>query len=64
LIMTTRILVFVIGSATALLGCATKQVPEEPFQHVRLADYRSTAGVSAHGLDGAITVNPDQVFGH
>ena len=64
LIMKTRILVFVIGSAVAFLGCATKQVPEESFQHVRLADYQSTHGAIASGESGAITVNPDQVFGN
>ena len=63
--MKTRILVFVIGSA-ALFGCATRQVPEEPF-NARLADYRAeyrTAGVSADSRGGAITVNPEQVFGN
>ena len=59
--MKTRVLVFVIGSA-ALFGCATRQLPEEPF-HARLAEYR-TAGISADSLGGAITVNPEQVFGN
>ena len=62
--MKTRILVFVIGSAVACLGCATKQVREESSPHVRLADYQSTASATASGGSGAITVNPDQVFGN
>ena len=64
LIMKTRILVFVIGSATAFLGCAIKQTPEESFQHVRLIDYRSTDTTSASNWNGAVTVNPDRVFGN
>ena len=67
LIMKTRVLVFVLGSA-ALFGCATRQVPEEPF-NARLAEYREyrTAGVSAESRGDAIdaiTVNPEQVFGN
>jgi hypothetical protein len=57
-IMKTRVLVFVIGSV-ALFGCATRQLPQEP----RLAQYR-TAAVSADSWAGAITVNPEQVFGN
>jgi hypothetical protein len=56
--MKTRVLVFVIGSV-ALFGCATRQLPQEP----RLAEYR-TAAVSADSWAGAITVNPEQVFGN
>jgi hypothetical protein len=59
--MKTRVLLFVIGSA-ALFGCATRQLPEEPL-NARLAEYR-TAGVSADSRGGAITVNPEQVFGN
>jgi hypothetical protein len=62
--MKTRILVFVIGSATAFLGCAIKQTPDEPFQHARLVDYRSIDTTSASSWNGAVTVNPDQVFGN
>jgi hypothetical protein len=62
--MKTRILVFVIGGAVAFLGCATKRVPEESSQHARLADYQSTDSAIASGGNGAITVNPDQVFGN
>ena len=64
LIMKTRILVFVIASVVACLGCATKQVPEESFQHVRVADHQSTDSATAPGGNGAITVTPDQVFGN
>jgi hypothetical protein len=64
LIMRTRVLVFVIGSAAVLLGCATKQVPEESFQNVRLADYQPTDSATVSGGNGAITVSPDQVFGN
>ena len=61
--MKTRILVFVIGSTVALLVCATKQVPDESVQHARVASYRSTDS-GASGGSGAITVDPDQVFGN
>jgi hypothetical protein len=64
LIMKTRILVFVIGGTVALLGCATKQVPDESIQHARVASYRSTDSATASGESGAITVDPDQVFGN
>lgn len=53
--MKTRMLVVVIGIGTALLGCATKDIPEGPPQHVRLAD-------AAPGWNGALTVNADQIF--
>ena len=68
--MKTRVLVFVIGSTVALLGCATKQVPDESVQHARVATYRATASyrstdsATASGGSGAITVEPDQVFGN
>ena len=62
--MKTRILVFVIGSTVALLGCATKQVPDESVQLARVASYRSTDSATASGGNGAITVDPDQVFGN
>jgi hypothetical protein len=62
--MKTRVLVFVIASVVACLGCATKQVPEASFQHVRVADYQSTSSAAASGGNGAITVDPDQVFGN
>jgi hypothetical protein len=62
--MKTWMLAFVIGISTALLGCATKEIPEGSFQQVRLADdHRSTDTASAPSWTGAITVNADQVFG-
>ncbi len=56
--MKTRMIVFVIGIATAFLGCATKEVQDDQFSHVRVASY----SCPARGWNGAITVNPEQVF--
>jgi hypothetical protein len=60
--METRLIVFVIGIVTAVLGCVTKAVQDDPFFHVRVASYRSPASDPASGWYGAITVNPEQVF--
>ncbi len=56
--MKTRMIVFVIGIVTAFLGCATMEVQDDQFLHVRVAGYNSPASV----WYGAITVNPEQVF--
>ncbi len=37
--MKTRLIVFVIGIVTAILGCATKEVEDGQSLHVRLASY-------------------------
>jgi hypothetical protein len=58
LVMKTRLIVFVIGIVTAILGCATKAVEDGQSLHVRVASYRAPASVWC----GAITVNPEQVF--
>jgi len=55
--MKTRLIVFVIGIVTAILGCATKEVADQSL-HVRVASYSAPLGV----WYGAITVNPEQVF--
>jgi hypothetical protein len=49
--MKTRLIVFVIGIVTAILGCATKEVADGQSLHLRVASW-----------SGAITVNPEQVF--
>jgi hypothetical protein len=51
-------IVFVIGIAAAVLGCATKAVEDGQSLHVRVASYSAPASV----WYGAITVNPEQVF--
>jgi len=56
--MQTRLLVFVIGIVTAILGCATQEVEDGQSLHVRVASDSAPASV----WYGAITVNPDQVF--
>lgn len=56
--MKTRMIVFVIGIATVVLGCVTKEVQDDQFLNVRVASYGSPASV----WYGAITVNPGQVF--
>ena len=57
LVMKTRLIVFVIGIVTAILGCATKEVADGQSLHVRVASYSAPVGVWY-----AITVNPEQVF--
>jgi len=56
--MKTRLIVFVIGIVTVILGCATKEVADGQSLHVRVASYSAPVGV----WYGAITVNPEQVF--
>jgi hypothetical protein len=56
--MKTRMIVFVIGIATVVLGCVTKEVQDDQFLHVRVASYGAPTSV----WYGAITVNPGQVF--
>ena len=56
--MKTRLIVFVIGIVTAILGCATKEVEDGQSLHVRVASYSAPVGV----WYGAIIVNPEQVF--
>jgi hypothetical protein len=58
MVMSTRMIVFVIGIVTAVLGCATRQVQDDQSLHGRVASYRSPAS----SWYGAITVNPEQVF--
>jgi hypothetical protein len=64
MVMKARTIVFVIGIATAVLGCATNEVRDDPFSRVRGASYSSPASTSDSGgyHPGAITVNPGQVF--
>jgi len=59
-----RMIVFVIGIATAVLGCATKEVRDDQFSRAREASYSSPATAPDSGwyYPGAITVNPGQVF--
>ncbi len=56
--MKPRMIVFAIGVVTAFLGCATTEVQDDQFLHVRVASYSAPASV----WYGAITVNPEQVF--
>lgn len=51
--MKARLTLLVIGMAMAFIGCATRGVPDEQFQHLRLAQYTE---------NGVVTVSPDQVF--
>lgn len=62
--MKARMSVVVIGIATAVLGCATKEVRDEQFSRAPGASYGSPAGAPDSGgyYPGAITVNPGQVF--
>ena len=64
MVMKARMMVFVIGIATAVLGCAANEVREDPFSRARGASYSSPASTSDSGgyHPGAITVNPGQVF--
>lgn len=56
--MKRRLIVFVIGIVTAVLGWPTKEVADGQFLHVRVASQNTPASV----WYGAITVNPGQVF--
>ena len=55
--MKRRLIVFVIGIVTAVLGWPTKEVADGQFLHVRVASQNTRASV----WYGAITVNPGQV---
>lgn len=56
--MKRRLIVFVIGIVTAVLGWPTKEVADGQFLHIRVASQNTPASV----WYGAITVNPGQVF--
>jgi len=60
--MVMKIIVLVI--ATAVLGCATKEVRDDQFSRARGASYNSPASAPDSGWyhPGAIAVNPGQVF--
>jgi hypothetical protein len=62
--MKTQLIVFVIGIATAVLGCATHEGRDDQFSRARGASYSAPASASNSGwyYPGAITVNPEQVF--
>jgi hypothetical protein len=62
--MVMKIIGLVIGIATAVLGCATKEVRDDQFWRARGASYSSPASAPDSGWyhPGAITVNPRQVF--
>jgi hypothetical protein len=64
MVMKARMIVVVIGFATAVLGCATKEVRDEQFSRARGPSYSSPASAPDSGgyHPGAITVNPGQVF--
>jgi hypothetical protein len=51
--MKARLTLLAIGMAMALISCATRGVPDEQSQHLRLAQYTE---------NGVVTVSPDQVF--
>jgi len=59
--MKTRMIVFVIGLVTAVLGCATKAVQDDQF-HLRAASYSAPSSAEDSGWYGAITVSPEQIF--
>jgi hypothetical protein len=59
--MKTRIM-FLIGIATTVLGCATTQVRDDQFAYVRMASYSSPVNAQDSGWFGAITVHPEQIF--
>jgi hypothetical protein len=62
--MVMKIVVLVIGMATAVLGCSTKEVRDDQFSRARGASYNSPASAPDSGWyhHGMITVNPGQVF--
>jgi hypothetical protein len=64
MVMKARMIVFVIGIATALLGCATNEGRDDQFSRARGASYSAPASALDSGwyYSGAITVNPGQVF--
>src|SRR6476646_5375016 len=51
--MKARLTLLAIGMAMALISCATRGIPDEQSQHLRLAQYTE---------NGVVTVSPDQVF--
>ena len=51
--MKARLTLLAIGMAMAFIGCATRDIPDEQFQHLRLVQYTE---------NGVVTVSPDQVF--
>jgi hypothetical protein len=53
LVMKTRLIVFVIGIVTAILGCATKEVADGQSLHVRVATYSAPVGVWYGRFGGA-----------
>jgi hypothetical protein len=64
MIMKARMIVFVIGVAIVVLGCASNDVGDDQFSRARGASYTPPASAldSAWYYPGAITVNPGQVF--
>jgi hypothetical protein len=64
MVVKTRMIVFVIGVATAVLGCATNEGRDDQFSRARGASYSAPTSASNSGwyYPGAITVNPGQVF--
>jgi hypothetical protein len=65
MVMKAGMIVFAIGIATAVLGCATNEIrDDQQFSRARGASYTSPASVPDSGwyYPGAITVNPGQVF--
>jgi hypothetical protein len=53
LVMKTRLIVFVIGIVTAILGCATNEVADGQSLHVRVATYSAPVGVWYGRFGGA-----------
>ena len=64
MVIKARMIVFVVGIAPAVLGCATNEVRDDPFSRARGESYSSPASTPDSGGNnhGAITVNPGQVF--
>ena len=62
MVMKARMIVFVIGIASAVLGCATNEGRDDQFSRARGARYSAPASAPDSGWYGAITVNPRQVF--
>jgi hypothetical protein len=61
MVMKTRMIVFVIGIVTAVLGCATNEVQDDQLP-VRVASYSAPSSAQDSGGYGAITVSPEQIF--
>lgn len=51
--MKARLTLVAIGIAMVFLGCATREVSDEQFRHLQIAQYSE---------NGVITVSPEQVF--